>query len=75
MTNKQIISAQKVLRVLESTPIIMERDKVQVTYDMETYNDLLGIITDVANTPLKEYGARVIPNTYVQPIDYHREKI
>lgn len=87
MTNKQIVDAQKILRRLEGTPVRLQNDSGQlfwqVTYDDRTYNDLLGLVVAVAQTPLKESYT----TTYVNPnnlppeasvisvMDYHREKI
>ena len=68
MTNKQIFMAQKILRKLDGTPIRMSGDRktVQVTYDMDTYNNLIDVIMAVANTPIVE--------TYELP-GYHRDRI
>lgn len=75
------MDAQKILRRLDSTPVRLQNSSGQVfwqvTYDNNTYNDLLNVVTAVAKTPIKEY-------TYQQPardtmyesvIDYHRDKI
>lgn len=64
MTGKHIFEAQKVLRLLDGTPIKVDGDRkyVQVTYDMETYNSLLSVLFAVAN--LSE-----------QREEYHRTKI
>lgn len=71
MTTKQILDAQKVLRLLDGTPIRMSGDRktVQVTYDMETYNALLGVLMAVSDEEPKN-----VP-TFSTPTDYHREKI
>lgn len=87
MTNKQIIDAQKILRKLEGTPTKFYREDGeafwQVTYDNETYNNLLNVVTAVANTPIKEsYTATYVNQNNLPPevpvisvMDYHREKI
>lgn len=71
--NKHIIEAQRILKRLEGTPVRVQREHGetvwQVTYDDDTYNNLLTVITEVANTPLREAP---IPQAI---IDYHREKI
>ena len=73
MTNQHIIDAQRVLKRLESTPVKVEREHGetvwQVTYDDDTYNKLLNVITEVAKTPLREAP---IPQAI---IEYHRDKI
>ena len=78
MTNKQILNAQKVLRKLESTPVKVYRGDGtvcwQVTYDNETYRDLLNVVTTVANIPVKE-PTFVRDTAYESVVDYHRDKI
>ena len=84
MTNKQIMDAQKVLRKLDSTPVkFYGKDGGlywQVTYDNDTYNKLLNVVTAVANTPVKEPNiVREQPIVrdvmYESVVDYHRDKI
>ena len=91
MTNKQIVDAQKVLRRLEGTPVKIQNDSGQVfwqvTYDNETYNNLLNVVTAVASTPIKEsytttyVNPNVNPNnlppeaTVISVMDYHRDRI
>lgn len=82
MTNKQIMSAQKVLRKLEGTPVKFYREDGeafwQVTYDNATYINLLDIVSSVANTPIKEqyvYSQPVRDVAYESVVDYHRDKI
>lgn len=80
MTNKQIMDAQKVLRRLEGTPVKIQNDKGmvywQVTYDNDTYSNLLNVVTAVANTPIKEVYTQPIRDiTYESVVDYHRDKI
>lgn len=87
MTNKQIVDAQKVLRRLEGTPVKVQNDSGQVfwqvTYDNETYNNLLNVVTAVASTPIKEsYTTTYVnPNnlppeaTVISAMDYHRDRI
>lgn len=64
MTDKHVLEAQRILRMLDGTPIRMDGDRkiVQVTYDYGTYNALLSILFAVAN--LNERRE-----------DYHRNKI
>ena len=77
MTNKQIMDAQKILRRLESTPVRLCSDDGhtfwQVTYDNETYNDLLNVVSAVAKIPVKETFVRDV--VYESVVDYHRDKI
>lgn len=80
MTNKQIMDAQKILRRLEGTPVNVYGDngKVfwQVTYDDDTYRDLLNVVTAVARIPVKEVYTQPIRDTEFESItDYHRDKI
>ena len=80
MTNKQILSAQKVLRRLEGTPVKFYGDSGkqywQVTYDDITYRELLSVVTAVANIPVKEINTQPIRDTAFESItDYHRDKI
>ena len=69
MTNKQILTAQKILRKLDGIPIKVTNDGrsiIQVTYDLDTYNMLLGTLSDVAAMPMAE------------PLDssgYHRDRV
>ena len=76
MLNKHIVSAQRVLRKLEGTPIIVKPDNsVQVTYDYDTYSSLFEILVAVS----KEYVAYPEPvNPVIQSVpvtEYHREKV
>ena len=77
MTNKQIVSAQRVLRRLEGTPLKVFREDGQVcwqvTYDNETYNALLDIVATVANTSIQDNYSK--PTIYEPIMDYHRDKI
>lgn len=68
MTNKQILMAQKILRKLDGIPIRVTDDRttIQVTYDLDTYNMLLGTLSEVAAMPMAE------------PLDssgYHRDRV
>lgn len=73
MEQKTIISAQKVLRSLDKTPVkVMRGDGEvcwQVTFDNSTYNSLLSIISEVANTQI--HSAPTIESI----VEYHREKV
>lgn len=73
MTQKQIVDAQRLLRKLESTPVKFYGESGiqywQVTYDNETYNALLGIISDIARTPLYTQTQFEVTE------NYHREKV
>lgn len=73
MTQKQIVDAQKLLRKLESTPVKFYNESGipywQVTYDNDTYNALLGIISDIARTPL------YTQTQFELGENYHREKV
>jgi len=83
INGKHIISAQKLLRKLESEPVkvINEQGIVswQVTYSNSSYVELLKIVEAVANTPMGDYDN----SSYTQPevkqfistTDYHRDKI
>ena len=56
LTDNQIMRARNVLRKLDKTPIVLTRgDEVvcfRVTYENDTYNDLLSVIDAVASQPL-----------------------
>lgn len=56
MTNKQILMAQQMVRKLDGIPIRISENRktVQVTYDMDTYNLLLGTLTAVAEMQITE---------------------
>ena len=76
------MDAQKILRRLDSTPVRVQNSSGQVfwqvTYDNNTYNDLLNVVTAVAKTPIREYSQPVQPireTVYESVIDYHRDKI
>ena len=73
MTQKQIVDAQRLLRKLESTPVKVSGvgGKVywQVTYDNETYKSLLGILSDIAKTPI------YTQTQFEMTENYHREKV
>ena len=76
MTHKTIMQAQKVLRKLEGTPIIVKPDNsVQVTYEHETYSALFEVLVAVSKEQLGE-SETVAPSPYAQSItEYHREKV
>lgn len=73
MTQRQIVEAQKLLRKLESTPVKVFGESGltywQVTYDNDTYNALLGIISDIAKTPLNT------PTQFDVVENYHRDRV
>lgn len=73
MTNKQIFDAQKVLTKLQGTPVRLYNQSGQsfwqVTYDNETYNLLLGVVTAVAELPIRSIS------TFPDEQDYRRERI
>lgn len=82
MTNKQIMDAQKILRKLDSTPVRISNSSGQVfwqvTYDNDTYNDLMNLIVAVSRTPIKEAYIKesfVRDTAYESVVDYHRDKI
>ena len=72
------MDAQKILRRLEGTPIkvINESGNIfwQVTYDDETYRNLLNVVGTVSRIPVKE-PTFVRDTVYESVIDYHRDKI
>ena len=73
MTNKQIFAAQKVLTKLQGTPVRLFNETGQafwqVTYDNETYNMLLEVVTAVAETPIRTIS------TFPDEQEYRRERI
>lgn len=75
MTNNIIVKAQKVLRKLEGTPIVVQPDNsVRVTYDYDTYSALFEVLVAVSKESIREID---LPEyTYPKSItEYHREKI
>ena len=84
MTNKQIVEAQKLLRILDGTPVKVynEHGDVfwQVTYSNDAYSALVNVVETVARTPIKEYSSSIsslysqTTNSVTTP-DYHRDKI
>lgn len=82
MTNKQIVEAQKLLRLFEKTPVKVYNNHGdvywQVVYDNETYNSLMNVVESVAKMPIRDYYSNIIPedeSAYTQPVAYHRDKI
>lgn len=77
MLNKYIMSAQKVLRRLEGTPIIVKPDNsVQVTYDYDTYSALFEVLVAVSKETVKDTDTySPIVKELPKPEDYHREKV
>lgn len=77
LTNKQIVDAQRVLKRFESTPVkFIREDGVscwRVTYDDDTYNLMLGVISAVAEMPIRELETPTEIASSV--VAYHREKI
>ena len=74
MLSRHIVNAQKVLRKLEGTPIIVKPDNsVQVTYDSETYKMLLEVIVACSEERVEVEESRPLERP-VMP-SYHRERV